>query len=38
MDYEKGFDSIKHQAVFETLKKHGKQEKYFNITEKEQQR
>ena len=31
VDYEKAFDSIQHRAVFETLRKHGVQEKYINI-------
>lgn len=31
IDYEKAFDSIKHKAVFEALKKQGVQDKYINV-------
>ena len=34
VDYEKTFDSINHEAGFETLKIHRVEEKFFNIFKK----
>ena len=31
VNYEKAFDSIQHQAVFDALRRHGVEEKYINI-------
>ena len=38
VDYEKAFNSIQHKAVFRALQRHGVQEKYINILERDVQR